>query len=228
MPETSRLFKDGVEMSSAWSEGVGLSQALAYVPVPSQMRLRIKQGTYKLWYSTVSTLLMKLCSAVLGCFRRAINEEYIQGVVELAELDSRTTPTNVNDKETSSDDQENIKTEDSATSSDDEATQPTTNIKNSSNKTTIKEEPSTTKDTNEKVTVKAPPAQRIRTRGCSKLQLLLSPAQLVAEGYPLPGYGLKGFRFTKDTYQPVSEKSRMYSIDCEWCICIDGKSVIKD
>lgn len=44
MPEANKLFKDGVEMSCAWSEGVGLSQALAYVPVSGQLRARLKQG----------------------------------------------------------------------------------------------------------------------------------------------------------------------------------------
>lgn len=66
--------------------------------------------------------------------------------------------------------------------------------------------------------------------GCSKGQLLLSPSQLVAEGYPLPGSNLtnsksrrKDYVFTHDVYLPVTNESPMFALDCEWCVCIDGK-----
>ena len=97
----------------------------------------------------------------------------------------------------------------------------------------IKLEEETTEIKKEEITADEKPAEKDtngnietkpRTVGCSKLQLLLNPAQLVAEGYPLPGNCESGFRFTKDVYAPVTEESRMFSIDCEWCLCIDGIS----
>lgn len=71
--------------------------------------------------------------------------------------------------------------------------------------------------------------QTLTKTGCSKEQLLLSPAQLLAEGYPLPGSTLansklkyKDFVFTHDKYLPVTNESPMFALDCEWCLCIDG------
>jgi len=61
------------------------------------------------------------------------------------------------------------------------------------------------------------------TRGCSRMQLLLSAPQLISEHYPVPGIDLyKNFQLTNTEYQPVTDKSPMYSIDCEWCQCIGG------
>lgn len=61
--------------------------------------------------------------------------------------------------------------------------------------------------------------------GCSRLDLMLSAFQLIREGYPLPGYEeYSKFSFTKDEYHPVSDSSPMFSVDCEWCVCVDGKS----
>jgi len=58
---------------------------------------------------------------------------------------------------------------------------------------------------------------------CTKLELLLSPTQLLMENFPLPGSeNCKDFVFTKDDYAPVTESSPMFSIDCEWVLCQDG------
>ena len=65
------------------------------------------------------------------------------------------------------------------------------------------------------------------TRGCSRMQLLLSAPQLISEHYPVPGIDLyKNFQLTNTEYQPVTDKSPMYSIDCEWCQCIGGILII--
>lgn len=133
--------------------------------------------------------------AGLGSLSRAIKEEYIHGVVELSDKDRNTTPIEEQEKE----DQEDME------------------IKKESTEISEKETPG--KDTNGNV------EPRRRTDGCSRLQLLLNPAQLVAEGYPLPGCTEPGYRFTKDVYAPVTDESRMFSIDCEWCLCIDGNNL---
>lgn len=59
--------------------------------------------------------------------------------------------------------------------------------------------------------------------GCSRLKLLLNASQLIIEEYPLPGNEeFKHFVLTQDKYEPVTDQSPMFSIDCEWCTCIDG------
>ena len=64
-----------------------------------------------------------------------------------------------------------------------------------------------------------------KNNGCIKPQLVLSALQLVTERYPVPGGDpdSEGFVFTKDKYEPVNENSPMFAIDCEFCLCIDGK-----
>ncbi len=63
--------------------------------------------------------------------------------------------------------------------------------------------------------------------GCSRFELLLSASQLLTEQYPLPGYEeYKNYSFTQDKYEPVTDRSPMFSVDCEWCTCIDGKNCI--
>lgn len=60
--------------------------------------------------------------------------------------------------------------------------------------------------------------------GCSRLELLLNASQLISEFYPLPGNEeCCDFVFTQSKYDPVTDQSPMFSIDCEWCTCIDGK-----
>lgn len=60
--------------------------------------------------------------------------------------------------------------------------------------------------------------------GCDKSQLMLSALQLVTDHFPIPGrVQCQGFIFSKDKYKPVTEKSPMFGIDCEWCLCRDGK-----
>jgi hypothetical protein len=59
---------------------------------------------------------------------------------------------------------------------------------------------------------------------CSRLELLLNASQLISELYPLPGNEeCCNFVFTQNKYDPVTDQSPMFSIDCEWCICVDGK-----
>lgn len=60
-------------------------------------------------------------------------------------------------------------------------------------------------------------------KGCTKTQLMLSALQLITGQYPFPGHGrLQEFRFSKDKYEPVTDASPMFAIDCEWCQCVDG------
>ena len=58
---------------------------------------------------------------------------------------------------------------------------------------------------------------------CTKTQLLLSAAQMISENYPVPGIALyKNFVLTNTEYKPVTDNSPMFSIDCEWCLCVGG------
>lgn len=67
------------------------------------------------------------------------------------------------------------------------------------------------------------PTENVK-KGCTRLELLLNASLLVEENYPLPGCEeYSTFKLSQETYQPVTENSPMFSIDCEWCICIDGK-----
>uniref|UniRef100_A0A182JSR9 Exonuclease domain-containing protein n=1 Tax=Anopheles christyi TaxID=43041 RepID=A0A182JSR9_9DIPT len=61
--------------------------------------------------------------------------------------------------------------------------------------------------------------------------LLLSPIQMINEGYPVPLAGTlenryKRFVTTSDSYKPVNSRSPMYGIDCEMCGAVGGKSVL--
>lgn len=55
-----------------------------------------------------------------------------------------------------------------------------------------------------------------------RTRLLLSPLQMMIEGYPMPIKGeyeerYKDFRYTKNHYKPVSVFSPMFGLDCEMC-----------
>ncbi|XP_052893422.1 uncharacterized protein LOC128301132 [Anopheles moucheti] len=61
--------------------------------------------------------------------------------------------------------------------------------------------------------------------------LLLSPIQMINEGYPVPLAGTlqnkyKHFVTTSNYYKPVNPRSPMYGIDCEMCGVAGGKSVL--
>ncbi|EDX09464.1 GD13963 [Drosophila simulans] len=55
-----------------------------------------------------------------------------------------------------------------------------------------------------------------------RTKLLLSALQMVDEGYPIPLQGelhtrFRNFKFTKDVYAPVTNRSPMFGVDCEMC-----------
>lgn len=55
-----------------------------------------------------------------------------------------------------------------------------------------------------------------------RTQLLLSPLQMMIEGYPMPLQGefaerYKSFKFSREKYKPVTSKSPMFGLDCEMC-----------
>uniref|UniRef100_A0A182PL88 Exonuclease domain-containing protein n=1 Tax=Anopheles epiroticus TaxID=199890 RepID=A0A182PL88_9DIPT len=61
--------------------------------------------------------------------------------------------------------------------------------------------------------------------------LLLSPIQMINEGYPVPLAGTlenkyKSYVTTSDEYKPVNPRSPMYGIDCEMCGTYGNKSVL--
>ena len=59
---------------------------------------------------------------------------------------------------------------------------------------------------------------------CSRLELLLNPLQMITEQLPVPGLEqCQNFLPTSIKYEPVNEKSPMFSIDCEWVLCKGGK-----
>ncbi|XP_053955513.1 RNA exonuclease 5 [Anastrepha ludens] len=60
-----------------------------------------------------------------------------------------------------------------------------------------------------------------------RTKLLLSALQMVDEGYPMPLRGelserFKNFVFTKDKYEPVTDNSPMFGVDCEMCRTVIG------
>lgn len=55
-----------------------------------------------------------------------------------------------------------------------------------------------------------------------RTRLLLSPLQMMIEGYPMPLKGeyeerYQDFQFTKSHYKPVTTKSPLFGLDCEMC-----------
>lgn len=66
-----------------------------------------------------------------------------------------------------------------------------------------------------------------------KLRLLMNLAQFVEEGYPVPfrrGPDMQvdpkfaDYVMTSDVYDPVTDESPLFSVDCEMCITSAGKS----
>lgn len=62
----------------------------------------------------------------------------------------------------------------------------------------------------------------------SRKCLLLSTYQMMQEGYPMPvktkGCKYRGFVFTKDKYEEVTEKSPLFAVDCEMCYTVIGRN----
>lgn len=63
----------------------------------------------------------------------------------------------------------------------------------------------------------------------SRTSLLLNPVQLIRENYPLPFDTTSEDRFadyvnSKDEYEPVSDRSPLYALDCEMCFNEDGEA----
>ncbi|KFB36086.1 AGAP005406-PA-like protein [Anopheles sinensis] len=64
-----------------------------------------------------------------------------------------------------------------------------------------------------------------------RTQLLLSPIQMINEGYPVPLTGTLQHRYrnyvtTSDYYLPVTPRSPMFGLDCEMCGIAGNKSVL--
>ncbi|XP_004520216.1 small RNA degrading nuclease 5 [Ceratitis capitata] len=62
-----------------------------------------------------------------------------------------------------------------------------------------------------------------------RTKLLLSALQMVDEGYPMPLRGelsnrFKDYVFTKEKYEPVTDSSPMFGIDCEMCKTVIGQN----
>ncbi|XP_016956022.1 uncharacterized protein LOC108028613 [Drosophila biarmipes] len=60
-----------------------------------------------------------------------------------------------------------------------------------------------------------------------RTKLLLSALQMVDEGYPIPMQGelhnrFRSFKFTKQSYAPVTNRSPMFGVDCEMCQTVAG------
>ncbi len=64
-----------------------------------------------------------------------------------------------------------------------------------------------------------------------RTSLLMSVAQMLREDYPLPfdssgSHDCNDYLFTKEKYGKVTDKSPLYSIDCEMCYNEDGEMEI--
>ena len=62
-----------------------------------------------------------------------------------------------------------------------------------------------------------------------RTRLLLSPLQMMIEGYPMPIKGeyeerYRDFRYTKNHYKPVSVDSPMFGLDCEMCRTVKAEN----
>jgi RNA exonuclease 1 len=61
-----------------------------------------------------------------------------------------------------------------------------------------------------------------------RTSLLLSIPQMIREDYPLAfdlsqSHDTSKYVYTKDAYEPVTNSSPLYSIDCEMCYNVDGE-----
>ncbi|XP_017010655.2 uncharacterized protein Rexo5 [Drosophila takahashii] len=68
----------------------------------------------------------------------------------------------------------------------------------------------------------APPDDLHKDDKFPRTKLLLSALQMVDEGYPIPLQGelharFQSFKFTKKAYEPVTNRSPMFGVDCEMC-----------
>lgn len=62
-----------------------------------------------------------------------------------------------------------------------------------------------------------------------RTRLLLSPLQMMIEGYPMPLNGefaerYRDFRYTRESYKPVTKKSPMFGLDCEMCKTVKAEN----
>lgn len=62
-----------------------------------------------------------------------------------------------------------------------------------------------------------------------RTSLLLNPVQMIRENYPLPfdttsGVTVPDYVHSKDEYEPVSDQSPLFALDCEMCFNEDGEA----
>ncbi|RWS27154.1 putative exonuclease-like protein [Leptotrombidium deliense] len=60
----------------------------------------------------------------------------------------------------------------------------------------------------------------------SRTDLLLSVKQMYSEGYPMFDEKTATYKTTKDTYEPVTNESPMFALDCEMCLTEDDQSEV--
>ena len=71
-------------------------------------------------------------------------------------------------------------------------------------------------------------AKQISSPKATKVNLLLNLNQMISENYPLPLEGPMKHRYahfvpSKDEYEPVTESSPLFAVDCEMCLTSIGK-----
>lgn len=59
----------------------------------------------------------------------------------------------------------------------------------------------------------------------SRTSLLLSPIQMIVEGYPMPTD--ENIRMLRSKYSPVDDDSPMFAVDCEMCMTEQGSELTK-
>ncbi|XP_057372770.1 uncharacterized protein LOC130693610 [Daphnia carinata] len=217
--ETFKIFEDGVEMSNPVSDGFSLDLALAYVPISHEMKNRVMEGYPSLHAACEDGYIHGVTDPTVQTLNANTTTE-CHGVKNNEVLSRKTN--SAADTEIFSQESSDIstivetKTIDAARNSE-QRRQSTEVDPMNKDEVHVGKIASSIEDSKSDVSTQE------ETSGCSRLALLLNASQLISELYPLPGYEeYENFKFTQDKYDPVTDRSPMFSIDCEWCICVDG------
>ncbi|KZS03739.1 putative RNA exonuclease NEF-sp [Daphnia magna] len=231
--ETFRIFEDGVEMSNPAKDGFTLDLALAYVPISHQMKNRVMEGYPSLHaacldgyiHGVADPTVQKVNANTTAESHAVKNHEVLSGqpcgndITTQEKMGQKNNAADTEKLSRESSDLSNIvETKTIGATRHNEQRRQSTEVDSMN-----KDEVHVSKIGSSVDDSKSDVSMQEETSGCSRLALLLNASQLISELYPLPGYEeYDNFKFTQDIYDPVTDRSPMFSIDCEWCICVDG------